>query len=98
MLLGFRLVLILPKEILPVRVPQLPHSGDGQGIAGIPPYRPEQTVRRILGASLINFPEAATLLESEPQISYAVFSRDGRLLFAGCDDGTVRVFDAETVG
>ena len=50
----------------------------------------------MLGASLINFPEAATLLESDPGITCAAFSSDGQLLFAGCDDGPVRIFDPDT--
>jgi len=56
----------------------------------------EQTVRRILAASSINFPETATRLEADPPVSCAAFSRDGQLLFTGCDDGTVRVFDPAT--
>ncbi len=47
MLLGFRLVLILLKEILPVRVSQLPHSEDGLGIVGIPSNRPSAHMGRL---------------------------------------------------
>jgi hypothetical protein len=56
----------------------------------------EQTVRRLLAASSINFPQTAIRLEPVSPINCAAFSRDGRRLFTGSDDGVVRVFDPAT--
>jgi eukaryotic-like serine/threonine-protein kinase len=56
----------------------------------------EQTVRRMLAASSINFPETAIRLEPTPPINCAAFSRDGRRLFIGSADGVVRIIDPAT--
>jgi eukaryotic-like serine/threonine-protein kinase len=56
----------------------------------------EATVRRMLAATSINFPQTAIRLEPNPPINCAAFSQDGRWLFTGSDDGVVRVFDPAT--
>ena len=53
-------------------------------------------IRRFLGASAINFPEAATLLDTDPPISCASFSQDGLVLVTGGSDGKVRLHDGVT--
>ena len=56
----------------------------------------EQSIRRALAASTMNFPEAATHLETDPQIHAAIFSRNGKSLLTAGDDGIVRIFDPKT--